>query len=64
MHRLEAGVATLAELETLTDICANMDGKCFCPLGDTATWFVMSAYRAFRDEFEAHCGAGRLPGRA
>ena len=36
-------------------------GKCFCPLGDTATWFVMSAYQAFRDEFEAHCGAGGCP---
>ena len=63
MHRLEAGRATLAELGSLTDICANMDGRCFCPLGDTATWFVMSAYKAFRDEFEAHCGAGRCPVR-
>jgi NADH-quinone oxidoreductase subunit F len=61
MHRLESGEATMAELSTLTDICDNMDGKCFCPLGDTATWFVMSAYRAFRDEFEAHCGAGACP---
>jgi NADH:ubiquinone oxidoreductase subunit F (NADH-binding) len=40
-----------------------MDGRCFCPLGDTATWFVMSAYKSFRDEFEAHCGAGRCPVR-
>jgi hypothetical protein len=23
----------------------------------------MSAYKAFRDEFEAHCGAGRCPVR-
>jgi NADH-quinone oxidoreductase subunit F len=61
MHRLEAGEATLAELATLTDICDNMDGRCFCPLGDTATWFVMSAYKHFRDEFEAHCGAGACP---
>ena len=63
MHRLEAGQATLAELGTLTDICDNMNGKCFCPLGDTATWFVMSAYAAFRDEFEAHAGAGHCPVR-
>jgi hypothetical protein len=32
-------------------------------LGDTATWFVMSAYKSFRGEFEAHCGAGRCPVR-
>ena len=64
MHKLESGLATDAELATLTDICSNMDGRCFCPLGDTATWFVMSAYRAFRDEFESHCGAGECPVKA
>ena len=61
MHRLERGEATLDELSTLADICDNMNGKCFCPLGDTATWFVISAYNAFREEFEAHCGADRCP---
>ena len=63
MHRLEAGALTPEELGTLTDICDNMNGKCFCPLGDTATWFVMSAYQAFREEFEEHCGAGGCPVR-
>jgi NADH-quinone oxidoreductase subunit F len=64
MHRLEAGALSLDELGTLSDICDNMNGKCFCPLGDTATWFVMSAYQAFRGEFEEHCGAGGCPVRA
>jgi len=64
MHKLEAGHATLSELGTLSDICSNMDGRCFCPLGDTATWFVMSAYKYFRDEFEAHAGAGECPVKA
>ncbi len=63
MHRLEAGVATRSELADLSDVCANMDGRCFCPLGDTATWFVMSAYRRFPEEFEMHCGAGVCPVR-
>ncbi len=63
MHRLEAGDATLEELSTLEDICDNMNGKCFCPLGDTATWFVMSAYKAFREEFRSHCGAAACPVR-
>ncbi|HVD04016.1 MAG TPA: NADH-quinone oxidoreductase subunit NuoF [Candidatus Dormibacteraeota bacterium] len=61
MHRLEAGLATRSELATLSDVCANMDGRCFCPLGDTATWFVMSAYRMFPEEFESHCDAGGCP---
>ena len=64
MHRLEAGLASAAELATLADICATMDGRCFCPLGDTATWFVMSAYKMFPQEFASHCGAGRCPVRA
>jgi NADH-quinone oxidoreductase subunit F len=64
MHKLEAGQATPEELATLADICDNMNGKCFCPLGDTATWFVMSAFKAFREEFEAHCNAGECPVRA
>jgi NADH-quinone oxidoreductase subunit F len=64
MHRLEAGECTPDELSTLADICDNMNGKCFCPLGDTATWFVMSAFTAFREEFEAHCGARTCPVRA
>jgi NADH-quinone oxidoreductase subunit F len=64
MHKLEAGHATPEELATLSDICANMDGRCFCPLGDTATWFVMSAYKYFREEFEAHCNAGTCPVKA
>jgi NADH-quinone oxidoreductase subunit F len=64
MHRLEAGLASTQELATLADICANMDGRCFCLLGDTATWFVMSAYKMFPEEFQRHCGAGRCPVRA
>jgi NADH-quinone oxidoreductase subunit F len=64
MHRLEAGLASEADLSDLSDICANMDGRCFCPLGDTATWFVMSAYKMFPEEFHSHCGAGRCPIRA
>ena len=64
LHRLESGLASLGELSTLTDICDNMDGRCFCPLGDTATWFVISAYKYFRDEFEGHCGAGECPVKA
>jgi NADH-quinone oxidoreductase subunit F len=64
MHKLESGRATAEELLTLSDICSNMDGRCFCPLGDTATWFVMSAYKYFRDEFEAHCDAGECPVKA
>jgi NADH-quinone oxidoreductase subunit F len=61
MHKLEDGGATINELATLSDICDNMNGKCFCPLGDTATWFVMSAYKAFKGEFEAHCSPGGCP---
>ena len=62
MHRLEAGLATRAELASLADICSNMDGRCFCPLGDTATWFVMSAYKYFQRRVRSALRCRPLPG--
>jgi len=35
-----------------------MDGRCFCPLGDTAAWAVRSNIKSFRSDFEDHVAAG------
>ena len=40
-------------------MCDRMDGRCFCPLGDTAAWAVRSNLKLFREEFEAHIDEGR-----
>ena len=45
------------------DICDNMLGKCFCPLGDAATSSIVSSIKLFHDEYlyhirEGHCMVG------
>ena len=36
---------------TMLDICDNIEGKSFCPLGDAAAWPVQSAIKQFPDDF-------------
>jgi NADH-quinone oxidoreductase subunit F len=58
LHRLEAGEGAAKDLPLLQQISKTIDGRSFCFLGDTATWFLGSAVKYFPDEFEAHA-AGR-----
>jgi NADH-quinone oxidoreductase subunit F len=61
LHRLEHGHGSQKDLDLLLDICDNMNGKCFCPLGDAATSPIVSSIKLFRDEYEAHVREGRCP---
>jgi NADH-quinone oxidoreductase subunit F len=54
LRKLEAGDASLAELDLLISVCDRINGKCLCPLGDTAAQAVASYVAKFRDEFVAH----------
>jgi NADH-quinone oxidoreductase subunit F len=54
LRRLEAGDATHDELDLLLDVCDRINGKCLCPLGETAAVAVASYVDKFRDEFVAH----------
>jgi NADH-quinone oxidoreductase subunit F len=50
----------------LLDICDNISGKSFCPLGDAATSSITSGIKLFREEFEYHVKHGHCmvgPGR-
>ena len=38
----------------MLDICANIAGKSFCPLGDAAVGPVQSSIERFREEYEFH----------
>ncbi len=59
LRKLEAGEASADELELLLSVCDRINGKCLCPLGDTAAMAVASYVDKFRDEFVAHLdGAG------
>jgi len=54
LERLEHGHGKQKDIDLLLDICDNMSGKSFCPLGDAATSSITSGVRLFREEFEYH----------
>jgi NADH-quinone oxidoreductase subunit F len=61
LRRLEAGDAEQSELDLLLDVCDRINGKCLCPLGETAAIAVASYVDKFRSEFVAHVEEGGCP---
>jgi len=61
LRRLEAGEAEQHELDLLLDVCDRINGKCLCPLGETAAIAVASYVEKFRGEFQAHVDEGACP---
>jgi len=35
----------------MLDLCDNIEGKSFCPLGDAASWPIQSAIKRFPEDF-------------
>jgi NADH-quinone oxidoreductase subunit F len=54
LRRIEGGQGRMDDLELLLDICDNIAGKSFCPLGDAAVGPVQSSIERFRAEYEFH----------
>jgi NADH-quinone oxidoreductase subunit F len=54
VKRIEKGLGRAADLDLLLDICDNISGKSFCPLGDAAVGPVRSSVERFQDEYEYH----------
>ncbi len=46
-----------SDIDLLNDICDNIAGKSFCPLGDAATCCIVSSIKLFRDEYLYHVRA-------
>jgi NADH-quinone oxidoreductase subunit F len=61
LRRLEAGDAEQHELDLLLDVCDRINGKCLCPLGETAAIAVASYVDKFLDEFQRHIDEGGCP---
>jgi len=61
LRRLEAGHAEQHELDLLLDVCDRINGKCLCPLGETAAIAVASYVEKFRPEFQAHVDEAGCP---
>ncbi|MGD8487675.1 MAG: NADH-quinone oxidoreductase subunit NuoF [Anaerolineae bacterium] len=54
LQRIERGQGRMEDLDLLLDICDNITGKSFCPLGDAAVGPVQSSVERFRSEYEYH----------
>jgi NADH-quinone oxidoreductase subunit F len=52
--RIERGQGRAEDLDLLLDVCDNIAGKSFCPLGDAAVGPVKSSVERFREEYEFH----------
>ncbi len=61
LQRLENGLGTEEDLESLVDQCDNILGRAFCALGDGATSPVTSSIQYFRDEYLEHLRLHRCP---
>lgn len=59
LDRIRKGFGRPGDIELLLEICANIDGRSFCGLGDAAAWPVQGAIRVFRNEFEYFIANGR-----
>ncbi len=63
IHRIEHGQGRAEDLDMLTDVAGNIEGRTICALGDAAAWPVKSFIKYFREEFEHHIKHKRcLPG--
>ena len=52
--RVENGGGRPEDAQLLLDLCDNIEGKSFCPLGDAAAWPIQSAVKRFPEDFEKH----------
>jgi NADH-quinone oxidoreductase subunit F len=51
-NRISEGNGRIEDAQLLLDICDNIEGKSFCPLGDAAAWPVQSAIKRFPEDFK------------
>lgn len=61
LRRVEAGRGNQEDIETLLRLCDNMDGKCFCLLGESALVPVRTSIQLFLEDYERHITEGRCP---
>jgi len=55
--RMAAGEASAADVAVLADVIAQVDGRCFCPLGEFALSAPRSTMALFADEYAAKAPA-------
>lgn len=58
LTRIVRGNGRPEDVPLLQSVCGNLKGKAFCPLGDSATSCITSAFKYFPEEFEYYCQHG------
>ena len=58
LTRIVRGQGQPDDVPLLNDICHNLKGRSFCPLGDSATSCITSAFKYFPEEFIHLCEHG------
>jgi NADH-quinone oxidoreductase subunit F len=56
--RIDAGAGRPGDAQLMLDLCDNIEGKSFCPLGDAAAWPIQSAIKRFPEDFKKHLVSG------
>lgn len=51
-NRISNGDGKPEDAQLMLDICDNIEGKSFCPLGDAAAWPIQSAIKQFPEDFK------------
>ncbi len=54
LERIDAGEGTMADIDLLTSVATQMQGRTLCPLGEFATSPVLGTVKLFREEYERH----------
>jgi NADH-quinone oxidoreductase subunit F len=52
LERIITGAGKTDDIQLLKEVCAQIDGRSFCGLGDAAAWPVAGALRVFPEEFQ------------
>ncbi|HEY0004575.1 MAG TPA: NADH-quinone oxidoreductase subunit NuoF [Pyrinomonadaceae bacterium] len=52
--RIARGEGRPEDAQLILDVCDNIEGKSFCPLGDAAAWPIQSAIKKFPEDFKRH----------
>jgi NADH-quinone oxidoreductase subunit F len=53
-RRVADGGGRAEDAQLMLDLCDNIEGKSFCPLGDAAAWPIQSAIKRFPEDFKKH----------
>jgi NADH-quinone oxidoreductase subunit F len=61
LDRITSGGGREGDVELLLDVCAQIDGRSYCGLGDAAAWPIVGAIKAFREEFDDWIANRRSP---